>query len=367
MSDPQAVMRRALELASRGLGRVEPNPPVGAVIVDDRWRLLGEGFHERFGGPHAEVAALRAAGERARGGTLFVTLEPCRHHGKTPPCTRAAIAAGVRRVVVAMEDPSPHAAGRGVAELRAAGIEVEVGLLRAAAARLAAPFIKRVSTGRPWVHAKWAMTLDGKIATRTGSSRWISNESSRAVVHALRGRMDAIIVGARTAERDDPLLTARPPGPRVAARIVVDRDAALPLESQLVRSLEQAPLLVAASPAAPDENVQRLMDAGVEVLRFETEASGAIPIAALLDELGRREMTNVLVEGGGELLGAFFDAGEIDEAHVFIAPKLIGGRAAVTPIAGTGLPEMPQLPSLDDPRIELLEGDVYVHGPLRAV
>ncbi|MEX0717513.1 MAG: bifunctional diaminohydroxyphosphoribosylaminopyrimidine deaminase/5-amino-6-(5-phosphoribosylamino)uracil reductase RibD [Planctomycetaceae bacterium] len=368
-ADPPAVMRRALELAASARGCVEPNPMVGAVIVDEALRPVGEGRHERFGGPHAEVAALDDAGDQARGATLFVTLEPCRHFGKTPPCTRAVIAAGIRRVVVAMEDPSPHAAGRGIAELRAAGIEVEVGLSSSEAERLVAPFVKRVRTGRPWVHAKWAMTLDGKIATRTGSSRWISNDRSRAVAHGLRGRMDAIVIGGRTAERDDPLLTARPPGPRVPTRIVVDRDAGLSPDSQLVRTLAEAPLLVVASPEATEENVRRLTAAGVEVLRLAIGEAGdahapeiALPVAALLDELGRREMTNVLVEGGGELLGAFFDAGEIDEAHVFIAPKLVGGRGAVTPLAGIGLAEMPAAFALDQPQVELLAGDVYIHG-----
>lgn len=365
-ADPAAVMRRALELAARGVGRVEPNPPVGAVIVDDDLRPVGEGWHERFGGPHAEVVALRAAGEAARGKTIFVTLEPCRHTGKTLPCTEALVAAGIRRVIVAIEDPSPHAAGRGIAELRAAGIEVEVGLLRAEGARLAAPFLKRVAAGRPWVHAKWAMTLDGKIASRSGSSRWISNERSRAIVHSLRGQMDAIAIGGRTAERDDPLLTARPSGPRTPVRIVVDRDAGLRIDSRLVRTVADAPLLVAASAAAPEENVQRLIDAGADVLRLTGDpASPAGFVRELLDELGRREMTNLLVEGGGELLGMFFDADEIDEAHVFIAPRLVGGRDAVGPLGGRGASDIAEALALEDPRIEILDGDVYVHGRIR--
>jgi pyrimidine deaminase RibD-like protein len=198
-ASPADVMRRAIELARRGEGSVEPNPMVGAVLVDDRGACLGEGFHERFGGPHAEVHALTRAGEQARGATLYVTLEPCCHHGKTPPCVDALLAAGLRRVVVGMQDPFPLVAGGGIARLRQAGVDVDVGLLEPEVRRLTAPFRKRIETGLPWVHAKWAMTLDGKIASRTGHSRWISSAASRAVVHRLRGRMDAILIGIGTA------------------------------------------------------------------------------------------------------------------------------------------------------------------------
>src|SRR5215210_4216404 len=219
MSDAD-YMTRALELAGRGRGWVEPNPLVGAVVVRDA-AVVGEGWHEKFGQAHAEVNALRQAGELARGATLYVTLEPCCHFGKTPPCTEAVIGAGVRRVVSAMLDPFPQVAGQGASRLREAGIVVEVGVGDAAARQLNAPYLKRLRTGRPWVHAKWAMTLDGKIATRTGQSKWITGEAARARVHELRGRMDAIIVGKGTLLADDPLLTARPPGPRAATRVVL--------------------------------------------------------------------------------------------------------------------------------------------------
>lgn len=225
---PADVMRRALELARQGEGYVEPNPMVGAVIVDDYLQCLGEGFHRQFGGPHAEVNALREAGARAQGATLYVTLEPCNHHGKTPPCVDAVLQAGLRRVVVGMPDPFAKVNGAGIARLREHGVAVEVGLLEAEVRRLNAPFRKLVETGIPWVHAKWAMTLDGKIAARTGHSQWISGAASRAVVHRLRGRMDAIVIGIGTALADDPLLTARPAGPRVATRVVLDSTARLP-------------------------------------------------------------------------------------------------------------------------------------------
>src|SRR3954466_722160 len=231
MHDEWSWMERALALAERGRGAVEPNPLVGAVVVRDG-TCVGEGWHQRYGGPHAEVHALAAAAEAARGATLYVTLEPCCHFGKTPPCTDAVLAAGVRRVVASMADPFPRVAGGGLDRLRAAGLEVEVGLLEDEARRLNAPYLKRLTTGLPYVTAKWAMTLDGKTAVASGDSRWISGPRSRALVHELRGRMDAILVGIGTALADDPLLTARPPGPRVACRVVLDGAARLDLASR---------------------------------------------------------------------------------------------------------------------------------------
>ena len=299
-------MRRALELAVRGQGFVEPNPMVGCVIAQGA-EIIGEGFHRRFGQAHAEVEALRIAGDRAAGATLYVTLEPCCHHGKTPPCTRAVLASGVRRVVVAARDPFPQVQGGGIAELQAAGVDVEVGLLEAEARRLNAPYLKLVETGRPWIIAKWAMTLDGKIATRTGESRWISNPQSREIVHELRGRVDAVVVGRGTAERDDPLLTARPPGPRTAVRVVLDTQASLGSDSQLVRTASEAPVLVAVGEESSPADRSRLRDAGCEVFVCDGETHAA-RLDALLAELGRRRLTNVLVEGGGRLLGSLLDA-----------------------------------------------------------
>ncbi len=250
-------MQRALALAAAGQGFVEPNPMVGCVIARGA-EIVGEGRHRRFGGDHAEVEALRLVGPRAAGATLYVTLEPCCHFGKTPPCTGAILAAGVRRVVAAMSDPFPQVAGGGAAELRAAGVEVELGLLEDDARRLNAPYLKLIQRGRPWVIAKWAMTLDGKIATRTGASRWISGAQSRRAVHALRGRMDAIVVGRETALHDDPLLTARPPGPRTPLRIVLDTRASLRNDSQLVRTAHESPVLIAAGSEASAADCRRL-------------------------------------------------------------------------------------------------------------
>jgi diaminohydroxyphosphoribosylaminopyrimidine deaminase/5-amino-6-(5-phosphoribosylamino)uracil reductase len=349
-------MQRALELAERGRGYVEPNPLVGAVAVRDG-ELVGEGWHQRFGESHAEVNALAAAGEAARGATLFVTLEPCCHHGKTPPCTDAVVRAGVRRVVAAMTDPFPEVAGKGVAILRAAGVDVAVGIEEKPARRLNAPYLKLLTTGRPYVHAKWAMTLDGKIATRTGDSRWISSEASRRRVQELRGRMDGIVVGIGTVLSDDPLLTARPPGPRTPTRIVLDGKGRLPADSQLARTAREIPTLI-ISTAQGEASLRRL---GCEVLCVAIDDRRP-SVATILEELGRRKMTNILVEGGSEVLGAFLDGSAFDEIHVFIAPMLIGGGEAVTAISGLGGERIADSFRLAEWKTESLDGDLYIHG-----
>lgn len=361
-SSAEAVMRYAVSLAERGRGFVEPNPCVGAVVVDEQLRLIGEGFHREFGGPHAEVHALRAAGESAQGNTLFVTLEPCNHTGKTPPCTGAILQAGISKVVIGCRDPADHQQNRtGISVLRDAGLQVEVGLLEAECRQLIAPFSTLRTQGRPYVHAKWAMSLDGKLATRTKHSQWISSPTSRRLVHQLRGRMDAIIVGSGTAKADDPLLTARPAGPRVATRLVVGSNGDLDQKSQLVRTAAEFPTLLAcaAPPNSPDH--ETLTRAGVEILYCPGE-TGRVDLKALLAELGRRQMTNLLVEGGGELLGSFFDQQLIDEVHTFIAPKLIGGREAVTPLLGNGLAQVSSHPQLRILETRHLEGDLYLRG-----
>ena len=353
-------MARALELARRGEGLVEPNPMVGCVVtLGDQ--VVGEGWHRRFGGPHAEVEALEAAGSRAAGGTLYVTLEPCTHFGKTPPCTQAILAAGISHVVCAVRDPFPAVSGRGITELERAGVRVDVGLLEAESRQLNAPYLKLLATGRPWVIAKWAMSLDGRIATRAGDSQWISGLRSRAVVHRMRGRVDAVVVGSGTAHADDPLLSARPPGPRKATRIVVDSAASLSIDSRLVRTVEEGPVLVAVGPQSTPEDRRRLQDHGCEVLVCGA-ATHAGRLEQLLDELGRRRMTNVLVEGGGQLLGTLFDLRAIDEVHVFVALKLIGGDAAIAPLGGEGFEKMSDALQLIDAQSEQVGDDIYIHG-----
>lgn len=369
-SSDEEAMRRALELARRGRGLVEPNPMVGAVVVSPEGELVGEGYHERFGGPHAEVNAFRAAGDRARGATLYCTLEPCSHFGKTPPCAPLVVSSGVRRVVLGTGDPAPHVAGRGIAILQEAGIEVVVGVCGDEARQLVAPFVTLTTLGRPYVHAKWAMSLDGRIATRTGHSQWISNERSRARVHELRGRMDAILVGRGTAIADDPLLTARPPGPRTPLRIVLDSTLQTPINSRLVQTAREFPTLFATTSAADPIRREAFRAHGVEVELFDAapvaaaEASSASPqvsIPALLSMLGQRKLTNLLVEGGGDVLGAFHDAGFLDEYHVFVAPKVIGGASAKSPLGGFGT-EHVMASGLSVVATESLDGDVYINA-----
>lgn len=359
--DEGSAMRRALELARRGEGAVEPNPQVGAVVLSAEGGIVGEGWHARFGGPHAEIVAIAEAGDAARGGTLVVTLEPCCHHGKTPPCTDAVVAAGLRRVVVATSDPFPSVAGAGIERLRAAGIEVTVGTCAAEARRLIAPFRRLVADGRPWVIAKWAMSLDGRIATVGGDSRWISGEESRGLVHALRGRVDAILVGIGTALADDPLLTARPSGPRSALRVVVDSLARLPLESRLVASARETPVMVAVGPDAAEDRLAALRARGVEVWRGD-DADRTARLGALLDHLGRRQATNLLVEGGAGVLGGFLDARLVDEVWAFVAPKLIGGASAPAAIGGRGMARVAEgIPIVVD-EVRRLGEDVLVRG-----
>lgn len=334
-------LRRALELAERGRGRVSPNPLVGAVLVRDG-DVVGEGFHTELGGLHAEAAALascRDAGGDPTGATLYVTLEPCAHHGRQPPCAAAIVDAGLARVVIASDDPSEKADGRGPQILRDAGIEVDYadGDEASAARLLNQPFRKHARTGRPQVMLKSALTLDGRTASAGGDSRWISSEPSRVLVHRWRAEVDAIAVGVETALADDPLLTARdldPPAARQPLRVVFDSTARLPLDSQLVGSLVEAPLTIIAGSWAPNDRTGALAAAGAELITVE--GTGPERVAAGLDELGRRGITSLLLEGGSGLAGSFRDAGEIDELRLFIAPLVVGGAGARALIAGEG-------------------------------
>lgn len=360
----KTFMDRALQLARGGEGFVEPNPMVGCVIVRDG-QILGEGFHQRFGEAHAEVNAMRAAHEAhgpdaVRGATLYVTLEPCCYAGKTPPCAQAVFEAGAKRVVIGARDPNPKVDGGGIEQLNAAGVSVEL-LNDAAAISLIAPFAKLTTQGRPWVIAKWAMTLDGKIATRSGDSQWISSPESRAIVHSLRGRVDAVLVGRRTALADDPLLTARPAGPRTATRIVLGSPAK---DCKLIESIDEAPVLIVTRSAQEAGELSWATDAGAEVITIEA-ATRAERFDALLQELGRLQMTNVLVEGGAGVFGAALDARQIDEVHAFIGPKLVGGQPAPSPIAGEGADLMSSAILLEDLAVEQVAGDAYLHGRVK--
>ncbi|MGN6373801.1 MAG: bifunctional diaminohydroxyphosphoribosylaminopyrimidine deaminase/5-amino-6-(5-phosphoribosylamino)uracil reductase RibD [Solirubrobacteraceae bacterium] len=344
-------LARAIELAERGSGRVKPNPLVGAVIVRDG-EVLGEGWHERYGEAHAEVKAIEASGSGAghagatpdlSGATLYVSLEPCCHEGKTPPCTDAILQAGISRVVVASDDPTEKASGRGLGILRDEGVEVVVadGELAARARLLNQPFRKHARVGRPWVLFKSAMTLDGKVATRAGDSQWISCEESRLLAHRWRAAVDAVVVGIGTALADDPQLTARPDGipaepERQPRRVVFDSLARLPTNSQLLAAADQVPLTVVVSRAASRADTDALEAAGAQVLVATGENEPA-RVRSALDQLGADGVASVLLEGGPHLAGAFLDAGEIDEIRLFLAPVLLGGRTARDPLEGEGV------------------------------
>jgi diaminohydroxyphosphoribosylaminopyrimidine deaminase / 5-amino-6-(5-phosphoribosylamino)uracil reductase len=329
---------RAIELAGRARGQTSPNPIVGAVIVKDG-RVIGEGITQPPGEGHAEVMAIEAAAGHTAGATMYVSLEPCCHQGRTPPCTEAIVAAGIARVVIASDDPTPKAAGRGPGILRDEGVRVDMvdGQIAEAARMLNQPFRKHARTGRPLVVFKSAMTLDGKVATRTGDSQWISGQASRARAHRWRAESDAVAVGIGTALVDDPRLTARIEGvARQPRRVVFDSEARLPLDSKLVRELADVPLIVVCSRAAARTSVQALEAAGVDVI-VATGENEAARVEHALDELGAREIQSLLLEGGPHLAGAFLEAGEIDEARMFVAPVMIGGAKAKTAVEGIGV------------------------------
>ncbi len=339
----QLHLARAIELAGRGVGAVKPNPVVGAVIARNG-DVLGEGWHERFGAAHAEVNAIEACGlADLSGATLYVSLEPCCHEGKTPPCTEAIVQAGIGRVVVGSDDPTEKAAGRGLGILRDEGVEVVIadGELATRARLLNQAFRKHARVGRPWVLFKSAMTLDGKVATRAGDSQWISGEASRALAHRWRASVDAVVVGIGTALADDPQLTARPEGTPTCAseqprRVVFDSLARLPSDSRLLAAAAEIPLTVVVSRAAARADTDALEAAGVQVLVATGENEPA-RVRSALDQLGQLGVASLLLEGGPHLAGAFLDAGEIDELRLFLAPLLFGGRTARDPLEGEGV------------------------------
>jgi diaminohydroxyphosphoribosylaminopyrimidine deaminase / 5-amino-6-(5-phosphoribosylamino)uracil reductase len=348
------MMARALELAKRGVGQVSPGPLVGCVIVSAAGDVVGEGFYVFEELNHAETIALASAGEKARGGTAYVSLEPHAHHGRTPPCTDALIAAGIKRVVAPIEDLNPKVSGKGFSHLRAAGIEVQTGLLADEATQINEAYLHYMRTARPFVHLKFAMSLDGKIATRTGDSRWVTGAESRARVHELRHAYDAILVGAGTVQKDDPLLTDRSglPRRRPLVRVVLDDKVQLSPESKLATTTTEAPVLVFGRLVNRD-----LSDKGVEILSLDPS-----DLRSVLDELGRRSLQSVLVEGGASVAGAFIDAGLVNKVSVFIAPKIIGGTEAPNAVAGKGVELMAE--ALDLERVAVIQRgrDIEVTG-----
>lgn len=344
-------MARALELAARGAGQVSPGPLVGCVIVDQRGEVVGEGFYLFEGVKHAETLALEQAGTRARGATAYVTLEPHAHTGRTPPCTEALIRAGVARVVAPGEDPNPLVSGRGFEKLREANIEVTVGVLAAEAARLNEKYIHALRRGRPFVHLKLACSLDGRIATRTGHARWISGPESRARAHQMRREYDAILVGSGTATKDDPLLTDRSglARRRPLLRVVLDEHLRLGPQSQLARTARQTPVIVFTSEKADAQRVSELEACGVEVL---SAAAGGRDLPAVLEELRRREVQSLIIEGGAGVAGAFLRAGLLDKASFFVAPLILGSDAlgAVSVVGPLNVPEATRLRDVETRR-----------------
>ncbi len=325
-------MQMALRLAKRGISSIEPNPAVGAIVVKAN-QIIGRGYHKNFGGPHAEINALedcRSLGVKPNGATMYVTLEPCCHYGKTPPCTEALIAAGLAKVVVAMVDPSDHAGGKGIEQLRQAGIEVQTGICEIEARLLNAPFVKYTTTGRCWVTLKWAQSLDGKLSwsEQNGERRWISNELSRRDAHKLRRRAQAILVGINTVITDDPLLTARPSRGRKATRIVMDSFLRTPLSCQLLATVESSPVIVFTSLRAIETNpraAEEITSKGAELLSYP-DMHGRSNLYFLLDELSRRGFTQLLVEGGPTILSSFLKENLADEVVVYIAPRILGAQ-----------------------------------------
>jgi diaminohydroxyphosphoribosylaminopyrimidine deaminase/5-amino-6-(5-phosphoribosylamino)uracil reductase len=388
----QTYMKLALRLAVKAAGRVSPNPMVGAVVVQ-KGEIVGRGYHRAAGLPHAEVEALRRAGAAAKGADLYVTLEPCNHQGRTPPCTEAVLRAGIRRVIIATPDPNPRVNGGGAEFLQSQGVQVETGLLADQARRLNEAWFHWVATGLPFVIAKAACSLDGKIATAGGESQWLTGEKARAYGHQLRHQVDAILVGVGTVLSDDPQLTTRLPGrttengkrktengPRDPIRIVLDSRLRLPLSAKLLRLNSPAPTWIACTDAAPQEKIKALQDLGADVLVMptvvrethptETPASvtsasrGLVALKPLLAELGSRQVQSLLVEGGGETLGSFFDQRLVDKFYFFYAPKILGGKGAPGMLAGAGVKHLGNALQAKELSVRRLGPDLVVTGYL---
>lgn len=365
MNNHEYYLERTLELAKLGWGKTNPNPLVGAVIVKDG-QIIAEGYHRQIGEDHAEVDAFNRAREDVRGGTLYVNLEPCSHFGRTPPCTKKIIESGICRVVVAMEDPNPKVSGAGIRLLREAGIEVVVGIIDEKARKLNEIFIKYITRKNPFVLLKTAMTLDGKIASVSGDSRWISGESSRQQVHLLRNRFAAIMVGSNTVISDNPALTTRlrTGDGRDPIRIIIDSKGLIPLESNVINSESAAQVILATTSAIEPKKESQLIAKGVQILKLDSP-DGHVDLVELLNQLYRQEIDSILLEGGGGLNAAFLKLGLVDKVMVFIAPKIIGGENAKTPVAGSGIQLMKNALQLNNINVSRLDDDLVVEGYLK--
>lgn len=361
----EKFMLRALELAGQAAGRTSPNPLVGAVIVKDS-KIIGEGYHRRAGTPHAEIHALNAAGSHAAGAALYVSLEPCCHYGKTPPCTEAIKKAGIKRVVAAIADPDSRVSGQGFKALRAAGIETKVGVLQEAALQQNEIFFKYVEAGLPFVAMKTGMTLDGKIAAYTGDSRFVTGEESRKYVHQLRNTYDAILVGIGTVLADDPQLNTRldTGNLRDPIRVIIDGNLDLPQNSKIALSSHKQKTILFCGLNVEESKVQKLTHLGLEIIRLPLQ-NNLIPLREAMEILASREITSVLAEGGAEINASLIDANLVDKIYSFIAPKIIGGRAAPTPVAGNGLPLMGQAREVVINEVNRFGKDVLIISKLK--
>ncbi len=356
----RAYMQEAIALAERGRGHTAPNPMVGCVLVRDG-RVIGRGYHHQYGGLHAERDALAACTEDPAGATMYVTLEPCCHHGKQPPCTDAILAAGIARVVVGATDPNPLVGGQGIALLQAGGVAVEAGLLAEEICEQNRIFMKYITQKRPWVSLKVAMTLDGKIATASGDARWVTSESARRFVHELRGQRSGICVGAGTVRLDDPMLDCRVEGYKNPVRILPDSRASLPLESRIARSAGEIRTLVAHTEAADAGKLEQLRACGVELLPCAA-ADGQVDLRDMLDRLGALGIDSILLEGGEALNGSFVAQDLVDEYYVFIAPKVLGGQDAKTAVGGVGFATMAAARDIEIRSVEHIGPDLLIHG-----
>jgi diaminohydroxyphosphoribosylaminopyrimidine deaminase/5-amino-6-(5-phosphoribosylamino)uracil reductase len=367
MSNPKEehYMRIALSLAKRGRGKVSPNPLVGAVLVK-KGRIVGKGFHQTAGGPHAEVNAMKAAGDKARGADLYINLEPCCHYGKTPPCTDTLLQHKIKRVFVGMVDPNPLVSGKGLERLIKAGIRVKTGILEAEARKLNEVFIKYITRKMPFVILKVASTIDGKIATRTGDARWITGEKARSFVHQLRNEVEAVLVGIGTVKRDNPLLTTRlsQGKGRDPHRIVIDTNLTLPLSSKLLHLNSPARTIIVAAHNASTRKMRKLKELGATILTIPTR-KGRLNLRELLKELGKMEITSIMVEGGREIFTSFLEQGLADKLYLFYAPKIIMGKEAVGITGGPGRARLKDAIQVSEVKVKRLGYDILIEGYLQ--
>lgn len=358
----EKYMALALELAEKGRGKVEPNPMVGAVLVKNG-EIVGRGYHQSFGGAHAEIHAINEAGANGKGATLYVSMEPCAHYGKTAPCVDAIITAGIGKVVTTLIDPNPITSGKGMQKLKEAGIEVVLGVMEAQAKKLNAPFFKLMQKGLPYVMVKWAMSLDGKIATHTGDSRWITSEESRAYVHQIRAKVDGIMVGINTVLRDDPLLTCRLEGGRNPKRIIIDSKASLPLNSRLLKTISESEIIVAVNKNARHERIEKLEQLGCKIIQTR-DTSDRVDLTDLFQHLGEMKLTNILVEGGSRVITSMIEGRLVDKVIIFIAPIIIGGEGAKSPVLGKGIDKMCDAVKIGEITVKRFSHDIVIEGIL---